>query len=85
MNKKSFWLVIIIFLSILGGLLLGNLLSGRAKESIGNMFGNRGVHGKVDELLSIIDAQYVDTVNTTEMTEEMTTDKVFFAKSLQKD
>ncbi|MEI7504500.1 MAG: PDZ domain-containing protein [Paludibacter sp.] len=76
MNKKSFLLVIVIFLSILGGLLLGNLLSGRAKGSIGNVFGHRSVHGKVDELLSIIDGQYVDTVNTKEMTEEMMTDLV---------
>ncbi len=76
MNKKSFLLVLIILLSILGGLMLGNLLSNRANGSIGSILGNRSLHGKVDELLSIIDAQYVDSVNTNDMTEEMMADLI---------
>jgi len=76
MNKKSLFLVLIIFLSIAGGLILGNLLSTRANGSMGNLLGTSIGHGKIDELLSLIDAQYVDTVNTKELTEEMMADLV---------
>ncbi len=74
MNKKNFLLVLIVFLSVFFGLLLGNILALRSNGS-GVFLGSR-THNKVDELLSIIDAQYVDTVNATEMTEEMMTDLI---------
>jgi len=76
MNKKNLLLILIIFLSVLGGLLLGNLLARRANGTIGNIFTQLGLHNKVDELLSIIDAQYVDSVDTKELSEEMMTDLV---------
>jgi len=73
MNKKNLVLVVIVFLSIVSGILLGNLLSRRA---IGVGLFSHKSHSKVSDLLSIIDAQYVDTVNVSEMTEEMMADLV---------
>ena len=74
MNKKNLFLVLIVFLSILSGLFLGNLLSYR--HTVSGVFSGTGGHNKIDELLSIIKNQYVDSVDTKEMTEEMMTDMV---------
>ncbi|MDP4238743.1 MAG: S41 family peptidase [Bacteroidota bacterium] len=71
MNKKNLFLVLIILFSILGGILLGNIISMRAN---GSGFSRMKSHGKVDELLSIINSQYVDTVDMKAMTEELMTD-----------
>jgi len=71
MNKKNLLLVLIIFLAIISGVLLGNLLSRRAN---GLGFSRILSHSKVDDLLSIINAQYVDSVDTKELTEELMTD-----------
>lgn len=71
MNKKNLFLVLIVFLSIFGGVLLGNLISRRAS---GSGFSRMMSHSKVDELLSIINSQYVDTVNMKNMTEDLMTD-----------
>jgi carboxyl-terminal processing protease len=71
MNKKNLFLVLIIFISIFGGVLLGNLLSNRAH---GSGFSRMMAHSKVDELLSIVNSQYVDTMNMKGMTEELMTD-----------
>ena len=71
MNKKNLYLVLIVLFSILGVVLLGNIISMRAN---GSGLSRMKAHGKVDELLSIINSQYVDTVNTKEMTEELMTD-----------
>ncbi|MDR3652075.1 MAG: S41 family peptidase [Paludibacter sp.] len=73
MKKKNLVLVLVIFLSIFGGILLGNLISKRAN---GAGLSRLLSHSKLDELLSIINSQYVDTVNIKEMTEEMATDMV---------
>lgn len=71
MNKKNLSLVLIVLFSILVGILLGNLLSTRAK---GSGFSRMMSHSKIDELLSIISSQYVDTVDMKQMTEETMTD-----------
>ena len=71
MNKKNLLLVLIVFLAVMSGVLLGNLLSRRAN---GLGFSRMLTHSKVDDLLSIINAQYVDTVNVKELTEELMTD-----------
>jgi len=71
MNKKNLLLVLIVFLAVISGVLLGNLLSRRAN---GLGFSRMLTHSKVDDLLSIINAQYVDTVNVKELTEELMTD-----------
>jgi carboxyl-terminal processing protease len=73
MNKKNFLLVAIVFLSIVTGIVLGNLLSRRA---IGAGLFSQKSHSKIADLLSIIDNQYVDSVNIPELTEEMMTDLV---------
>ncbi len=73
MNKKNLLLVIIVFFSIIIGIMLGNLLARRAMG--GSLFTQSG-HNKVSDLLSLIDAQYVDSVDVNEMTEEMMTDLV---------
>jgi carboxyl-terminal processing protease len=71
MNKKNLLLVVIVFVSIVTGILLGNLLSRRANGA--GAFSQKS-SGKVSDLLSIIDAAYVDTVNMHEITEELMTD-----------
>lgn len=71
MNRKNLVLVLIVLFSILGGILVGNLLSRRAN---GSGFSRMMSHSKVDELLSIINSQYVDTVNIKQMTEETMVD-----------
>ena len=71
MNKKNLAFVFIVLITLICGILLGNLLSKRANGS-----GLTGMmnHGKIDELLSIIKTQYVDTVNIKQTTEEVMTD-----------
>ncbi len=77
MNRKYLLLTVVVLLSVLSGLFLGNLVAKRADLSkFAHVFSRNGVHNKVDELLSIINAQYVDTVNVKEMTEELMTDLV---------
>jgi carboxyl-terminal processing protease len=71
MNKKNLFLVLIIFFSIFGGVLLGNLISNRAN---GSGFSRMMSHNKVDELLSIVKSQYVDTMDMKAMNEELMTD-----------
>ena len=71
MNKKNLVLVLIVLFSLLSGILLGNLLS---KRSNGSGLSGMMSHSKVDELLSIIKSQYVDTVNVKQTTEEVMTD-----------
>ena len=73
MKKRNLLLVIIVLFSIVTGILLGNLLSRRAMNV--GIF-SQSSHSKVSDMLSIIDAQYVDSVNVSEMTEEMMTDLV---------
>lgn len=70
MNRKNLFLVLIIFISVLGGLLLGNIIANKANRSGFSM----SSRNKVDELLSIINSQYVDTMNMKDMTEELMTD-----------
>jgi carboxyl-terminal processing protease len=73
MNKKNLLLVVIVLFSVVTGIMLGNLLSRRA---LGAGIFSQKSHSKVSDLLSIIDAQYVDSVNVNQMTEEMMTDLV---------
>ena len=71
MNKRNLLLVGIVFLSILTGIILGNLLSRRAA---GSGFLSHQKSNKITDLLSRIDAEYVDTVDVSKMTEELMTD-----------
>ena len=56
------------------GLLLGNMLS--SKSSINGVFSGKGFGSKIGELLSIVNEQYVDSVETDKITEEMMADMV---------
>lgn len=79
MNKRNLLLVLIVFLSVVFGLVLGTLLANRVLIRTNPNFSgffSGGSSNKVDELLSIIDAQYVDSVDVNEMTEEMMVDLV---------
>lgn len=77
MNKKSLYLVLIVLVSVLSGLFLGNLLAGRANSSgLSRVFSPRGLNSKVDNLLSIIYSQYVDSINADEMNEKLMADIV---------
>lgn len=79
MNKKNLLLVFIVFISIVAGLLLGNMLSNRSKiRDIGSL---RGIlsgmsSNKIDEVLSMVDGKYVDTTDISAMTEEAIVDLI---------
>lgn len=77
MTKKYKGLALIILISVISGLLLGNLLARRATLSrISGMFSPRGMQTKVDQVLSLIDGQYVDTVDMNEISEQLMVDLV---------
>lgn len=78
MNKKYLLLTAIVLLALISGLLLGNMLAGRAgtPTRAKSFFTLRGMSNKVDKLLSIIDAQYVDTVDINQISEELMVDLV---------
>jgi carboxyl-terminal processing protease len=79
MNKKNLVLVLIVFAAVIFGLVLGNLLADRAhlrsKSKISNIFSGRG-DNKVEELLALINSQYVDTVDVNDLTEEVVADLI---------
>jgi carboxyl-terminal processing protease len=75
-NKKTWWIVLIISISVLFGLLIGNVLAVRNLEnrtstiSLPALFGG-SKEGKLDEMLNIIGAEYVDTISTTDLKEDL--------------
>lgn len=79
MNKRNLQLVLLVLFSVLIGLFLGNILAKRANlrsnELFSSIFSGKS-DNKVDELLSKIDQQYVDTVDMSELTEELMVDMV---------
>lgn len=77
MNKKNILLTFLILFSVIIGLLLGNMLANRSgnMSAISSVFSSTGKN-KVDELLKIIDSQYVDSVDINEISEELMTDLV---------
>ncbi len=80
MNKKNITLVLVVFLAVVAGFLLGNLLTERAvlktgNYAIGNYMAFPG-NKKVTEMLSIINSKYVDTINVETFTEELMADMV---------
>ena len=79
MNKKNLLLVLIVLLSVVVGLILGNMLAGRALLRSNNAFGrffNGSSNDKLSEVLSLINSQYVDTVDVNQLSEEMMTDLI---------
>jgi carboxyl-terminal processing protease len=80
-SKRNIFLALVIFLTVITGFFLGNLLARRAGARVSrvslNNFLTRQFHGnKVDEVLSIIDAQYIDPVDGVKMTEDLMRDLV---------
>lgn len=79
MNKKNILIIVAVVVAVLFGLFFGNLIA--LKASRGNKIKNlteyfSGSNNKVDELLSLIDEQYVDTVNIDSITDEVMADLV---------
>lgn len=79
MNKKNLLLVLIVLLSVVVGLILGNMLAGRSLLRSNNAFGrffNGSSNDKLGEVLSLINNQYVDSVDVDQLSEEMMTDLI---------
>ena len=79
MNKRNLLLVLIVLLSVVVGLILGNMLAERAILRSNNAFGrffNGSSNDKLSEVLSLINSQYVDTVDVNQLSEEMMTDLI---------
>ena len=79
MNKRNLLLVLIVLLSVVVGLILGNMLAERAilssNSALGRFF-NGSSNDKLSEVLSLINSQYVDTVDVNQLSEEMMTDLI---------
>lgn len=76
MTKRNIWIIVIIVASTIAGLLLGNLIAKKANQNqairdLSGLFQLRGNYGKVNELLSLIDGQYVDDVPMDSLTDEV--------------
>jgi len=76
MNKKNIFLVAIIFVAMLIGLLLGNILAARrlnisTQVILNAVRSSRNAGNQVGELLSLIDRHYVDTIDIEKITDEV--------------
>ena len=76
MDKKNILLVAIIFVSMLIGLLLGNILAARrlninTQVILNAVRSSRNAGNQVGELLSLIDRYYVDTIDIEKITDDM--------------
>ena len=75
MQKKNLSIVLIVVAALITGLLLGNLIANRSQNGTENMFrrlvGSLANNNKLDELMLMIDQQYVDSINMDELTEEL--------------
>lgn len=76
--RKNVYIALIIFLCVISGLMLGNALAKRANlrnnittnVNLSNFLKNISSGGRVDELLALIEDQYVDTVDVNKLTED---------------
>ncbi len=80
MNKKNLTLVLLVLASVLAGLFLGNSIAQRAQirdnnSVLKNIFSVKPKN-KIGEVLNLIDKQYVDTVNSDSITEELMIDLI---------
>ncbi|MDX9748255.1 MAG: S41 family peptidase [Paludibacter sp.] len=81
MNKKNFQLVSIVVIALIAGLLLGNRIASRQlnyqQNSLGGLLNNLvNSSNKIDQLLNLINTNYVDSVELNELTEEMAIDLI---------
>ncbi len=80
MNKRNLNLVLLVLISVLAGLFLGNSIARRAQirnnnSILKNIFSVKPKN-KIGEVLNLIDRQYVDTVNSDSITEELMIDLI---------
>ena len=80
MNKRNIWIIVVIVLTALSALLLGNLIAERAQrgknlKDLSGLF-SFGNSSKVSDLLLLIDGQYVDSVDLDSITDEVMSDIV---------
>ncbi|MDR0371315.1 MAG: S41 family peptidase [Prevotellaceae bacterium] len=80
-SKRNIFLALVLFLTVVTGFFLGNLLARRAgarasRISLNNFLTRQFQGNKVDEVLSLIETQYVDPVDGVEMTEELMRDLI---------
>lgn len=73
--KKNTYTALVIFLCVVAGLLLGNTIARRANlrnnvSSFSTLVKKLNRGNKVDELLNLIDVQYVDTVDVDKLAED---------------
>ena len=82
MTNRKTNLVLIVLLSIVSGLLLGNILARRSMQRntpsiLESLFKSTQYNkNKLSEVLSLIDGSYVDSVNINDMTEEVIIDLI---------
>ncbi|MFV0390992.1 MAG: S41 family peptidase [Paludibacteraceae bacterium] len=74
-TKRNIWIIVIIVLSAIAGLVLGNRMADRANKGqslrdLSGLFSIRGSN-KVSELLTLINTQYVDDVPIDSLTDEV--------------
>ena len=76
MTKRNIWIIVIIVVSAIAGVLLGNLIAkkenqGQQIKDLSGLFLPRGNSGKIGELLSLIDGQYIDDVPMDSLIDEV--------------
>jgi len=79
MNKKNLLLVLLVFVSLVVGLVLGNMLSSRSNLRNANSLRGilSGINGnKIEEVLSMIDGKYVDSTDIHAMSEAAVEDLI---------
>ena len=69
-NKRTHYIPIIIAVSIVAGIFIGTFYANRFSEDTRGMGMMGATNNKLNGLLSIINEQYVDTVNMTELIED---------------
>ena len=76
MNKRNGLLVLIIFVSVVAGLVLGNFTARRSMSVQGLLSGGKFSKSTIDELLYRIDNDYVDTMNIDSLAQQTMADLV---------
>lgn len=76
MNKKNLSLVVVVLAALISGLLIGNLIAVRSLDSERYVFSgmfNSLIHpnNKIQEIMRMIDTDYVDSVDVNNLTEEL--------------
>lgn len=79
MRKKNSWIALLVFITLVVGITLGNMLAHRASMRNNSTFGAllSGIHGnKLNEIIKLIDTRYVDATQIDSMLEVAATELV---------